>query len=120
MATIAEILKEFPNVIVLSDEVYDFLTFDGQPFVPYASIGDNFNKTVTVYSGGKLFNATGWKCGWAIGPQNLIKPAGLLTYASIYCSNTPIQVAMSKSLGKIDVPGYKDGLSYVESINKEF
>ena len=68
METIAEILKEFPNVIVLSDEVYDFLTFDGKPFLPFASLGDNFNRTVTVYSGGKLFNATGWKCGWAIGP----------------------------------------------------
>lgn len=120
MQTIAVILKDFPNVIVLSDEVYDFLTFDGQKFIPFASIGDNFNRTVTVYSGGKLFNATGWKCGWAIGPSYLIKPAGLLTYASIYCSTTPIQVAMSKSLDRINVPDYKDGLSYVDSVCKEF
>jgi len=120
MKQIAEILKEFPNIIVLCDEVYDFLTFDGQKFVPFASIGDNFNKTVSVYSGGKLFNATGWKCGWAIGPSQLIKPAGLLTYASIYCSNTPVQVAMAKSLDKIDQPGYKDGLSYVDATCKEF
>jgi aspartate/methionine/tyrosine aminotransferase len=105
---------------VLSDEVYDFLTFDKAPFTPFASIGNNFNKTVTVYSGGKLFNATGWKCGWAIGPQNLIKPAGLLTYASIYCATTPIQVAMAKSLDKINNPDYKDGLSYVDSVTKEF
>lgn len=121
METIAEILKEFPDVIVMSDEVYDFLTFDDQPFIPYASIGDNYYRTVTVWSGGKLFNATGWKCGWAIGPSQLIKPAGLLTYASIYCSNTPVQVAMSRALDKIYNPGYdKNGLNYVDSVCKEF
>lgn len=98
METISEILKEFPNVLVIADEVYDFLTFDDNEFVTYASIGDNFKRTVTVYSGGKLFNATGWKCGWAIGPSNIIKTAALLTYASLYCSNTPVQIAMGKSL----------------------
>lgn len=67
--------------------------------MPFASIGDNYNRTVTVWSGGKLFNATGWKCGWAVGPAQLIKPAGLLTYATIYCSNTPVQVAMARALG---------------------
>lgn len=120
METISEILKEFPQVIVLSDEVYDFLTFDGNHLVPFASIGDNFNKTVTVWSGGKLFNCTGWKCGWAVGPSNLIKPASLLTYASIYCTHTPTQVAMAKALDKIYTPDYKDGLSYVDSVCKEF
>ena len=68
MTQISEILKEFPQVMVISDEVYDFLTFDDTKFVPFSSVGDNFNRTVTVWSGGKLFNATGWKCGWGIGP----------------------------------------------------
>lgn len=63
-----DILNDFPKVIVISDDVYDFLTFDGEKFISFASVGDNFNRTVTVYSGGKLFNATGWKCSWAIGP----------------------------------------------------
>ncbi len=54
--------------MVISDEVYDFLTFDDTKFVPFAALGDNYNKTISVWSGGKLFNATGWKCGWGIGP----------------------------------------------------
>jgi aspartate/methionine/tyrosine aminotransferase len=109
MKQIAEILKEHPQVMVISDEVYDFLTFDDTKFVPFASIGENYNKTVTVWSGGKLFNATGWKCGWGIGPAQIIKQAGLHAYASLYCSNTPVQVAMSRSLDKSVAPGYKDG-----------
>ena len=120
MTQISEILKEFPQVMVISDEVYDFLTFDDTKFVPFSSIGDNFNRTVTVWSGGKLFNATGWKCGWGIGPAQILKQAGLHTYASIYCSNTPVQVAMAKSLDKTVLPGYKDGLSYEAATCKEF
>jgi len=69
---ITNILKDFPNIVVLSDEVYDYLTFDGLKHVPFASIEDNWDRTVTVYSGGKLFNCTGWKVGWAIGPQHII------------------------------------------------
>ena len=65
---ITSILKDFPEVVVLSDEVYDFLTFDDREHVHFASIGDNWDKTVSVFSGGKLLNATGWKVGWAVGP----------------------------------------------------
>lgn len=120
MKQIADILKEHPQVMVISDEVYDFLTFDDTKFVPFASIGDNYNKTVTVWSGGKLFNATGWKCGWGIGPAQIIKQAGLHAYASLYCSNTPVQVAMSRSLDKSVAPGFKDGMTYEAATCKEF
>jgi aspartate/methionine/tyrosine aminotransferase len=120
MKQIADILKEHPQIIVISDEVYDFLVFDDVKFVRFASIGDNYNKSVTVYSGGKLFNATGWKVGWAIGPAEIMKQVGLHAYATLYCSNTPIQVAMSKSLDKTLIPGYKDGLSYEATICKDF
>jgi N-succinyldiaminopimelate aminotransferase len=98
------------------------LVFDDKKFVPYASLGDNFKNTFTVWSGGKLYNATGWKCGWAIGPAEIIKQAGLHTYATIYCSNTPMQVAMARSLEITTKSNYreKDGLSYEKSVAKDF
>jgi kynurenine---oxoglutarate transaminase / cysteine-S-conjugate beta-lyase / glutamine---phenylpyruvate transaminase len=69
----------------MSDEVYDFLTFDGIKHIPFASIGDNWKRTVTVYSGGKLLNATGWKIGWAIGPENILRLAGIMSNTTYYC-----------------------------------
>ena len=51
---ISDILEEYPNVYVLSDEVYYFLTFDGKPHHIFANIKDNWKKTVTVYSGSKV------------------------------------------------------------------
>ena len=69
---ITDILEYFPNCVVVADEVYDFLTFDDIEHVSFASIGDNWQRTVSIYSGGKLFNATGWKVGWAIGPERIL------------------------------------------------
>lgn len=87
---ISQVLEQFPQVLVLSDDVYEFLTFDHNEFVGFATIGSNFNRTITTYSGGKLFNATGWKVGWAVGPENLLKPVGVITNVVVYCANTPI------------------------------
>ena len=86
---ISEILQDFPDVVVLSDEVYDFLTFDGLEHIPFATIGDNWKKTVTIYSGGKLLNATGWKVGWAIGPEPIVYIGGIINNTTAYCTNNP-------------------------------
>lgn len=67
---------------VLSDEVYFHLTFDERKHLSFANYGNNWHKTITVFSAGKLFNATGWKIGWAIGPADLIKHA-LFVHESI-------------------------------------
>jgi aspartate/methionine/tyrosine aminotransferase len=89
LETISEILKDFPDVVVLSDEVYDFLTFDGLEHIPFATIGDNWNRTVTVYSGGKLLNATGWKVGWSIAPERILRLGGIINNTTTYCTNNP-------------------------------
>ncbi len=57
------------DLIVLSDEAYEHLTFDGVAQVPIATLSGMFERTVTVGSGGKCFSFTGWKVGWASGPS---------------------------------------------------
>lgn len=99
--------------MVLSDEVYDFLTFDGLEHIPFASIGDNWNRTVTVYSGGKLLNATGWKVGWAIAPEKILRLGGIINNTVSYCTNSPAQIAMSHAL-KIIESKEGENLSFVE------
>lgn len=79
MQQISDILDDCPHVLTISDEVYDFLTFDGHAHIHFATVGNNWNRTITVFSGGKLFNATGWKVGWAIGPEKLIYQGGIVS-----------------------------------------
>ena len=113
---ITEILKDFPDCVVLSDEVYDFLTFDGLKHIPFATIGENWHKTISVYSGGKLLNATGWKVGWSIGPERLVRLTGIINNTTCYCTNHPAQIAMSKALECVDVPNLNNSSepSFVE------
>ena len=68
MQIISDILDECPHVITLFDAVYETLTFDDHKHHNFAAIGHNWDRTISVYSGGKFFSATGWKIGWAIGP----------------------------------------------------
>ena len=72
--TISEILdRKAPQAWVISDDVYDFLTFDDRKCTTFAAYENNWERTVTLFSAGKLMNATGWKIGWLIGPANMAK-----------------------------------------------
>lgn len=80
--------KEYPDVFVISDDVYEFLTFEGNPYHCFASLKNNFRKTYSLFSGGKLFCATGWKLGWTIAPKDILAPAHLASNTSFYGVNS--------------------------------
>jgi len=114
LMTITKILEDFPDIIVISDEVYDFLTFDDREHIHFATIRENWGKTISVFSGGKLFNATGWKIGWAIAPKPLIYMGGVIANTAVYCLNVPGQVAFANCLDRANEPDPDlNGLSYV-------
>lgn len=89
MEQISDILDDCPHVLTISDEVYDFLTFDGLEHTCFASIRNNWERTISIFSGGKLFNATGWKTGWCIGPKQLLYVGEIISNSVYYCCNTP-------------------------------
>lgn len=62
LLAIERVLASWPHVVVISDEVYEHMTFDpALPHVPFASLSDDaFSRTVSIYSAGKTFSATGW------------------------------------------------------------
>jgi N-succinyldiaminopimelate aminotransferase len=66
---IADIAIEH-DLLVLADEAYEHLWFDGHPHIPISTLPGMFDRTITIGSGGKSFSFTGWKVGWASGPGN--------------------------------------------------
>lgn len=86
---------------LLSDEVYEFLTFD-VAHKPTATYEDLKDRTITISSTGKTFGLTGWKIGWAIGPAALIKAIHNVHQFSTFCVAHPLQVAMAEALMKMD------------------
>ena len=78
MQIISKILDECPHVIVIYDAVYENLVFDDRKHLYFGSIGNNWDRTISTFSGGKFFSATGWKVGWVIGPKRFIHFGGIV------------------------------------------
>lgn len=73
LSKIAEILEKWPNVQIIADEVYEHLTFDNRPMLSIANYGNLWDRCLTISSAGKLFSVTGWKTGWGIGGENVVR-----------------------------------------------
>lgn len=86
---------------LLSDEVYEFLTYDVS-HIPTATYDSLKERTITISSTGKTFGLTGWKVGWAAGPANLIKLIHNVHQFTSFCVSHPFQVAMAEALSNMD------------------
>ncbi|KAG9317585.1 pyridoxal phosphate-dependent transferase [Chiua virens] len=102
---IAIIAEEF-NLLVMADEVYDCLVYDGKEHVRFANLPGMWDRTVTVLSAGKAFAATGWRVGWLIGPESIIKPTLAACTRIVFCSNSPLQEAAASGLEEARERGF--------------
>lgn len=90
IARLSQIMEKWPQCTILNDEVYWHLPFDGRKLVSFPNYSEaNWAKTVNVFSAGKMYNATGWKIGWCIGPEELIQQAFYVHEASVFTNNVP-------------------------------
>jgi kynurenine--oxoglutarate transaminase/cysteine-S-conjugate beta-lyase/glutamine--phenylpyruvate transaminase len=97
MTGIANLCKKH-DVLVISDEVYEWLVYDKNEHVRIASLDGMWDRTITIGSAGKTFSLTGWKLGWAYGPAHLIKNLQVAQQNCIYTCNTPLQEALAAGL----------------------
>ena len=71
----AEVLAEHPQVVVVADEIYETIHWAEEPFVSFAEACPAlYDRTVTVNGVSKAYAMTGWRIGYAAGPQELIRP----------------------------------------------
>lgn len=89
------------NSIIVTDEVYEHLTF-GVSHVPVASLPGAAERTITISSAGKTFSLTGWKIGWLTGPEELVAAVRTVKQFLTYSSGTPFQSAIALGLGLPD------------------
>ncbi len=86
------------DLIVVADEVYEYLTFDGAEHIPIATLPGMAERTITISSSGKTFAATGWKIGWACGPEPLITAVRAAKQFLTYVGGAPFQPAIAHAL----------------------
>ena len=85
------------DAVIVTDEVYEHLAF-GDRHLPIASLPGGFERTVTISSGGKTFNTTGWKVGWLSGPIDLVRAITAVKQYLTYVNAAPFQPAIAVGL----------------------
>lgn len=98
ISALKEILEENPRLLVLSDEVYEHIIFDGKTNL--GVLKDEFlaSRSIAVSSFGKTFHATGWKIGYMVAPEAIMKEIRKVHQYNVFSVHTPSQYAMAEFL----------------------
>jgi N-succinyldiaminopimelate aminotransferase len=86
------------DLIVVTDEVYEHLTFDDVVHVPIATLPGMRERTVSVSSAGKTFSVTGWKVGWICAPAALVRAVTTVKQFVTFTHSGPLQLAVAHGL----------------------
>jgi methionine transaminase len=87
-------LVQNTDIIILSDEVYEHILFDGLKHQSCASVAGLAERSILVYSFGKTLHVTGWKLGYVVGPKELMSEFRKVHQYNVFSCNTPMQVAI--------------------------
>ena len=109
LRALAELAVE-ADLLVIADEVYEHLVFDGRRHLPISTYPGMAQRTVTVSSAAKMFNCTGWKIGWACGPADLVAGVRAAKQYLSYVGGAPFQPAVAYALNNED--------AWVESLRR--
>ncbi|MFF9503686.1 pyridoxal phosphate-dependent aminotransferase [Streptomyces sp. NPDC014656] len=107
LAAVAELAVE-RDLLVVTDEVYEHLVFDGAEHLPLATFPGMRDRTITIGSAGKTYSFTGWKVGWTTASPELTAAVRSAKQFLTYVSSGPFQYAVAEALRLPDA--YYDGL----------
>jgi methionine aminotransferase len=114
-----QLMEQFPNVIVLSDEVYEYITFE-EKHISAHTRKKLLSRCVMVSSFGKSFHITGWKVGYLVAPEPLMKEIKKVHQFLVFCVNSISQVAICEYLDLVDVDQlgafYREKRDYFRSL----
>lgn len=88
------------NIIILSDEVYEHMVFDGEIHRSMSRYPELAERSIVVTSFGKTYQVTGWRVGCCVAPANLMEQIRLVHQFLMFSANTPIQYALAEVLTK--------------------
>ena len=94
---LARYCKEF-DTVCLSDEVYESATFGSVPHIRMQDIDGMADRTLTIAGSSKMLSLTGWRVGWAYGPEDLVAAVRTIHGFNSYCAPVPFQKAVAVAL----------------------
>jgi N-succinyldiaminopimelate aminotransferase len=97
LQVVADVATEH-DLTVITDEVYEHLTFDDHEHVPISTLPGMWERTLSLSSAGKSYSVTGWKVGWATGPAELVSALLSAKQWLTFTSGAPLQPAIAVAL----------------------
>jgi N-succinyldiaminopimelate aminotransferase len=97
LCLIADLCNEF-DVLAITDEVYEHIVFDGLKHTRLSTLPGMWERTLTLSGAGKTFSCTGWRIGWAIGPDRLHDSLCRLRQSTVFAAATPLQIGVAAGL----------------------
>lgn len=83
---------------MVTDEVYEWITFDNVKMSRFCTLPGMWDRTITISSAGKTFSVTGWKIGWVYGPERLVNAVARCHQFVCFSVATPLQEAVAVAL----------------------
>jgi len=90
------------DIYAITDEIYEYMLYDDREHVSLASIPGAFGRTITLSGFSKTYNMTGWRLGYAMGPEQIISKMGLLSDLIYICAPTPLQYGVAEAFEMSD------------------
>ncbi|OAI01732.1 aminotransferase [Methylomonas methanica] len=95
---IIERVAEQHNLLVISDEIYEYITYDDVPHISPASVGNLAKRTVSIMGFSKTFSITGWRLGYAVAEPELAQAINLVNDLLYVCAPSPLQYGAAAGL----------------------
>jgi N-succinyldiaminopimelate aminotransferase len=112
LARLAELCMR-RDVLVITDEVYEHITYDNAKHVPMAKLPGMRERTLTISGAGKTFSMTGWRIGWISGPAALVDAVQRAHQYVTFAPATPLQAALARGIRTI-------GNRYFQDLRREY
>lgn len=101
LEALLSLLEEF-DLYAITDEIYEYMLYDGRPHVSLGSLPGAYARTITISGFSKTYNMTGWRLGYAVAPPPLIDKMGLLNDLFYICAPTPLQHGVAEAFALAD------------------
>ena len=117
LCALAEVLRD-TDIMVVSDEIYSELVYEGHVHTAFASIPGMRERTITLNGFSKAFAMTGWRVGYACAPRELMTPMFRIHQYTMLCASMQGQVAASQALKRAFLTQYEDVRKMVASYDR--
>lgn len=99
---------ERKNLLVITDEIYEYIIYDGYKHISPASLLEFNNRVITISGYSKTFSITGWRIGYCICPEEYTEKIGNIADLVYVCPPAPLQRAVAKAINELEEDFYQD------------